>query len=318
MLASKENELVTRICSAQFNSTTEAVNYCRQVCSEHGYTIQCEPLTNNTMYLSCFPEQSSKKRHISSHANYKFLLSHKHTWFFQNICPSTNWPQKFQDRIDQLVDQNQSEISKTIQSEFPESLCDDRQLTDYLNKRRQQKETVERARKLITTSTRLCSLAAANEDWTTRVESDLDKMLKKYSKVLKIPNELLDFMVDIQLEKKNAHEQKSMEVDESRMAVPGCTLFVRSQHQRTHVPERADVTFPINPNLMEYFRDDIQQQPQMMMPPSPYTPVYTNFYQESSFPLQTMHRPNYTGYNSRMVMQPPRHVQSQQPDQPWP
>ncbi|CAO3685053.1 unnamed protein product [Rhizopus stolonifer] len=313
MLSDRENELISHLSSAQFNSTTEALEFSRQVCLEQGFILQCEPQQNNTMHLSCFLEQPSKKK-VSHRPDHKFLLSHHRVWSFQRICPDTHWPQKIRDRINQLLDKEPKDILKIIQTEFPEALWDDRPLTDYWLKKRQERVATERVQRLTMASTRLCTMAASNEDWTTRVESELDKMLKKYSKILKVPNDLLESMVDIQLDKTCLPEKTS----EPRMVVPGCTLFVRSQHQRAHVPERTDVTFPMNTSLMEYFREDVQQQQQqMIIPPSPYTPMYPNFYPENSFSIQGMQRPHYVGYNSRMVMQPPRRVQSQQPDQPW-
>ncbi|KAG1055190.1 hypothetical protein G6F55_009721 [Rhizopus delemar] len=373
------------LCSAQFNSNTEGIEFCRQMCIENGFMIHCERLFNNTIHIYCFREKRSLNK-----PDYKFLLSQKGPyWQLERLCLDTDWPQNIKQRIDQLIHEKMlmTEISERIKTEFPGAVWDDRPLADYIMNRIKKEENVKRVQKLLVASTRLCSLAAASEDWTTRVESELEKMLWKYTKILKVPNELVESMVNIQLDKVYSDIEKSgtrPRVEESKMKsregqdvqvmyVPDCTLFVRSQHTRSsnsaetssrgvsHHPSVSRPLFPevvaavtntslngsflgnnltpfdlTSPNTtmtstsspsiqqrMDYSYHQSSPENHLILSPTQYhqnNQAYSSFYSPETNHTQLFQRSQYMGYN-RMMMQPPRRIQPQQPQQPnqhWP
>ncbi|CAO3627107.1 unnamed protein product [Mucor hiemalis] len=185
-----------------------------------------------------------------------------------------DWPQEVIHKIIQLArqkgqQQELDEIREIIKLQFPQITWNDRRFLNYFmdeRKRQRQKETTERVQKLILSSTKLCSVVAANEDWASCVESDLIKMLNTYKQRTRVSNQSLDTMVDLQMDmihseidtkstgtgggrknmpvhnnKKrkstsNIHQQQQQQqqpVGVQIMSIPSCTLFIRSQPLRS-------------------------------------------------------------------------------------
>ena len=173
------------------------------------------------------------------------------------------WPQEVINKIIQLSRQKKStddEIREIIKLQFPDITWNDRRFLNYLmeeRKRTKQKEITERVQKLISASTKLCSVVAANEDWASCVETDLAKMLDNYRQRTRVSNQSLDSMVDLQLDLihseidkmrknpsldpllPNSTKKRKMfggihHVDGVQiMSIPSCTLYIRSQPLRS-------------------------------------------------------------------------------------
>ncbi|ORE08266.1 hypothetical protein BCV72DRAFT_261590 [Rhizopus microsporus var. microsporus] len=255
-------QLFIRVSCTRFSSSTEGIEVCRQVYGEQGFKTQHVKVADNNIHIYCSRESgnlhNSKKRPFKEELKLLLYKSNHHDiyWRIQMICPNTNWPQMIKERINRLVQQKMqaNEIRETIKSkEFPGIFWDDRSLEGYILKRTRQNQVTERVQKLIMASSRLCSVAATSEEWTSNVERDLYKLISHFTKILGIPVELLESMIDISVDdihsdiektpNRGNKRQDTMEVKmhQSReehpniqtLSIPKHTLFVKDQSSRS-------------------------------------------------------------------------------------
>jgi hypothetical protein len=180
------------------------------------------------------------------------------------VDDSEPWDPTVKEKVVQLIRQKVPSVSirETIQSQFPEITWNDRRFYSYLkeeNKRVRQRRITERVQRLILASTRLCSVVAANEDWSSCVENDLSKLLENYKLKTRLPNQALENSVDLpldmihsEIDKSRAKKQQSQQQqqedqiptkkrkvsaptpsDAQLMSIPSCTLYIRSQPLRS-------------------------------------------------------------------------------------
>ncbi|CEJ02895.1 hypothetical protein RMCBS344292_16888 [Rhizopus microsporus] len=255
-------QLFIRVSCTRFSSSTEGIEICRQVYEEQGFKTQHVKVADNNIHIYCSRESGNihnpKKRPFKEELKLLLYKNNHHDiyWRIQMICPNTNWPQMIKERINQLVQQKMqaNEIRETIKSkEFPGIFWDDRSLEGYILKRTRQDQVTERVQKLIMISSRLCSVAATSEEWTSNVERDLYKLISHFTKILGIPVELLESMVDISVDdiysdiektpNRGNKRQNTMEVKmhQSReehpniqiVSIPKHSLFVKDQSSRS-------------------------------------------------------------------------------------
>lgn len=181
-----------------------------------------------------------------------------------DVDDSEPWDPTVKEKVVQLIRQKVPSVSirETIQSQFPEITWNDRRFYSYLkeeNKRVRQRRITERVQRLILASTRLCSVVAANEDWSSCVENDLSKLLENYKLKTRLPNQALENSVDLpldmihsEIDKSRAKKQQSQQQqqedqiptkkrkvsaptpsDAQLMSIPSCTLYIRSQPLRS-------------------------------------------------------------------------------------
>lgn len=262
------------------------------------------------------------------------------------ICPNTNWPQMIKERINQLVQQKMqaNEIRETIKSkEFPSIFWDDRSLEGYILKRTRQNQVTERVQKLIMASSRLCSVAATSEEWTSNVERDLYKLISHFTKILGIPIELLESMIDISIDdiysdiektsSRGNKRQGTMEVKmhQSReehpniqiVSIPKHALFVKDQSSRstmmiTHSQHHEKIE---SNTYSDHGMFDLATTTTTTTPT--VAAVSTSSSSSSSVPVTTV--PSVRGYNqpfssiydysfaSSMMMRPHMNLMSQMP-----
>lgn len=156
------------------------------------------------------------------------------------------------------------EIRDTIKLQFPEITWSNRRFYNCLKEEKKNanlQNITDRVQRLILASTRLCSVVAANEDWSSCVENDLSKLLDSYKHQTRLSNQNLNTMVDLPIDKiyseiekpkaKKPEEQQHQlnlatskkrklvetlkvgDPDSHVVAVPNCTLYIRSQPLRS-------------------------------------------------------------------------------------
>ncbi|KAI8874639.1 hypothetical protein K501DRAFT_315795, partial [Backusella circina FSU 941] len=176
-----------------------------------------------------------------------------------DVDDSEPWDPTVKEKVVQLIRQKMPSVSirETIQSQFPEITWNDRRFYSYLkdeNKRIHQRRITERVQRLILASTRLCSVVAANEDWSSCVENDLSKLLENYKHKTRLSNQALENSVDLpldmihsEIDKSRAKKQQQEDQvptkkrkvsaptpsDAQLMSIPSCTLYIRSQPLRS-------------------------------------------------------------------------------------
>ncbi|CAO3597444.1 unnamed protein product [Absidia cylindrospora] len=115
------------------------------------------------------------------------------------------WPPEVNDMIIYLAQQRLQthEIRDAVKQRFPMISWNERRFYNRLTeerKRIRQRNTTERARRLICLSTQLCAVVAANEEWSHCVESDLQRMFENFCHLTRLTPESIPSLVDLQLD----------------------------------------------------------------------------------------------------------------------
>ncbi|KAI8992611.1 hypothetical protein BDB01DRAFT_847970 [Pilobolus umbonatus] len=228
--------LLDRLFQTEFVSSTDAIEFCREACGEYGFTIIQDTSVKRDIHIYCsrrgkpcyhynqsFDEdQCDCKWHVVlteiKPYEWKFIrspdpgaLEHNHE---MSSPEELNWPAEIKQRIIQLARQkvHTDEIRETIKLQFPDIIWNDSRFYNYMIEERtrvRQSSIVDKVQRLILISTRLCSVVAANEDWSNGVESDLLKMLDNFKQITRISAQTLNRMVDLQLDMVHSDTDKN-------------------------------------------------------------------------------------------------------------
>lgn len=171
-------------------------------------------------------------------------IQHNHLLSPIKIDP---WPQQVYDRINQLASYvSPSEIRETIKRQFPDITWNNRQFYNCLM---DEQRIVNRVKRLILASTRLCSVVVANEDWSNCVENDLLKLLDSFGRHQAVVDLDID-KIHSDIDKKSyqpspmPRKRKAVDPNAKVVSVPSCILYVRSQPLRHEAPSRRAYTQP--------------------------------------------------------------------------
>jgi hypothetical protein len=113
------------------------------------------------------------------------------------------WPVEVNDMIIQLARQRLQthEIREAVKQHFPDITWNERRFYNRLTeerKRIRQRGVVERSQRLLLLSARLCSIVAANNEWTIYVESELQRLFENFCQLARLTPENINTLVDLQ------------------------------------------------------------------------------------------------------------------------
>ena len=105
-----------------------------------------------------------------------------------------NWPNEVNEFIIGLARRRMQthEIRDMVKQQFPSIAWNERRFYNRLTeerKRIRQRDVMDRSQRLSTVSARVCSLVAANEDWSTCVESEFKRLLNHYCRLARTDGE---------------------------------------------------------------------------------------------------------------------------------
>ncbi|CAO3633569.1 unnamed protein product [Cunninghamella blakesleeana] len=225
--------LYERLLKKPFTDTITAIDYCRNVCADFGFTVKQEASANRNIYVYCSreglpdsqrnPKPAPQRKRPSKRCDcrWRVVLSENENgqWEFRkSMNPNASehnhemmspdemvkaWPMEVNDMIIYLAQQKLQthEIREMVRQRFPSITWNERRFYNRLTeerKRIRQRSTVERTRRLLFLSSQLCAVVAGNEDWAQCVENDLHRMFENYCQLNKITPDILNRLVDLQ------------------------------------------------------------------------------------------------------------------------
>ncbi|KAI8150107.1 hypothetical protein BJV82DRAFT_585885 [Fennellomyces sp. T-0311] len=284
--------LYDRLLERSFPDSASAVEFCRSACAGHGFTVKQEASANKHIYVYCSreglpdslrkPRSSPQRKRPSKRCDcrWRVVLSETepgHWEFRRSLNPNAaehnhemmspdemiqNWPNEVNEFIIRLARQRMQthEIRDMVKQQFPTIAWNERRFYNRLTeerKRIRQRDVMDRSQRLLTVSARVCSLVAANEDWSTFVESEFTRLLNHYCQLARSDGDgLVSFDTDaihiddsqgsnsddssqpddaeptVKRRKSTASSVSGLPKGTQTVHVPGYTLFVRLQSQR--------------------------------------------------------------------------------------
>ncbi|KAI9252473.1 hypothetical protein BY458DRAFT_523117 [Sporodiniella umbellata] len=225
--------LYEKLLKKYFPTSVLAIEYCRAVCGEYGFTVKQEASANKNIYVYCSreglpdsqrnPKPSPQRKRPSKRCDcrWRVVLSEnegKQWEFRKSMNPTASehnhammspnemvkaWPVEVNTTIIQLARQKLQthEIREAVRHSFPEITWNERRFYNRLTeerKRMRQRGVVERAQRLLTLSGKLCALVASSELWATTLEEDLKRMLQDFCQLARFPTEAIPTLTDLQ------------------------------------------------------------------------------------------------------------------------
>ncbi|KAI8146966.1 hypothetical protein BJV82DRAFT_372526 [Fennellomyces sp. T-0311] len=225
--------LFDRLLKRAFPDSVSAIEHCRALCAEFGFTVKQEASANRNIYVYCSreglpdsqrnPKPSPQRKRPSKRCDcrWRVVLSeneHDQWEFRKSMNPSASehnhemmspdemvkaWPAEVNDLIIQLARQRLQthEIRETVKQQFPDITWNERRFYNRLTeerKRIKQRGVLDRSQRLLLLSARLCSVVSANEDWAASVEAEMTRLLESYCQLSRLPQEALRSLSDLQ------------------------------------------------------------------------------------------------------------------------
>ncbi|KAG2184288.1 hypothetical protein INT44_009303 [Umbelopsis vinacea] len=236
--------LYDELLHQDFEDSTSAVEFCRNLAFNAGFTVKQEASANRNIYVYCSREgapdsrrnpkaQRQRKRpskrcdcrwrvvlYQTSNERYQFRrsLNPSASWHNHEMMPQEEmikyWPPEVTDMIITLAGQRMAtnDIRQRVQTRFPEVPWNERRFYNRITeerKRTRYRETTDRVHRLTNLSVRLCSVAAGAEDMAVKVEAELKNMLKQCCDFLKVSPESIASPIDFNQKDNIADEMSS-------------------------------------------------------------------------------------------------------------
>ncbi|KAI9258920.1 hypothetical protein BDA99DRAFT_538843 [Phascolomyces articulosus] len=227
--------LFERLLKRTFPESVSAIEYCRALCAEFGFTVKQEASANRNIYVYCSreglpdsqrnPKPSPQRKRPSKRCDcrWRVVLSeneHDQWEFRKSMNPNASehnhemmspdemvkaWPPEVNELIIRLARQRLQthEIRETVKQQFPDITWNERRFYNRLTeerKRIKQRGVLDRSQRLLLLSARLCSIVASNEDWASSVEQEMARLLESYCQLSRLPPEAIRSLADLQPE----------------------------------------------------------------------------------------------------------------------
>lgn len=207
------NDFYSTLLSKSFKTSTDAITFCRDLCSSHGFTVKQEQSTHKNIYVYCSREglpDSHRNPKVNPQRNrqsqrcecrWRIVLyeNPKTTWEFRKsqnadafihnhplLRPEEikkEWPREVSEKIFELARQRlpTNEIRQQVREQYPDISWDDRRFYNRLSEERQkmkQRDTASRTMRLVNLSAQICMVNAGSDDLFHYVESKLATLLE--------------------------------------------------------------------------------------------------------------------------------------------
>ncbi|KAI7872402.1 hypothetical protein BDF14DRAFT_500650 [Spinellus fusiger] len=245
--------LYQRLLKKGFPDSISAIEYCRDICAEYGFTIKQEASANKNIYVYCSreglpdsqrnPKPSPQRKRPSKRCDcrWRIVLSEneQERWEFRKSLTATAlehnhemmspeemvkaWPPEVSDMIIRLAQQRLQthEIREAVKQYFPDITWNERRFYNRLTeerKRIRQRGVIERSQRLLLLSARLCSIVAGNEGWAICVENDLARMFDNFCQLTRLTPEAIESLVDMQPNQIQSYTSPEKEMQTHRLA----------------------------------------------------------------------------------------------------
>ncbi|KAI9492682.1 hypothetical protein BDB00DRAFT_420580 [Zychaea mexicana] len=234
-----------------FPDSVTAIEHCRDLCAQFGFTVKQEASTHRNIYVYCSreglpdslrnPKSNPKRKRPSKRCDCRWrvvLYQQQGNWVFRkSLNPEAakhnhelmrpeeidrNWPKKVIDFIYELARTNlpTADIRSKVQAEFPELSWNERRFYNRLTEERQKikhREAVTRARRLTDMWERVCVAAAGNEEMSGYIESELARLFSVTCQMTKLDPQTLHPPL-IAGEEEDHQQEQQMEQQQQQQA----------------------------------------------------------------------------------------------------
>ncbi|KAI9322617.1 hypothetical protein BX666DRAFT_1874254 [Dichotomocladium elegans] len=214
--------LYDQLLKLSFPDSVTAIEHCRVLCAQFGFTVKQEASTHRNIYVYCSREgqpdsqrnprtNPPKRKRPSKRCDCRWRIILRECdgrWEFRkSLNPDAaihnhellrpgeidrNWPKAVIDLIQQLAREEAlttANIRGRVQAAFPDLAWNERRFYNRLSEERQKirhRDTVARARHLTELWSRLCMVSAGNEDLSGYVEAEMKKLLASMCEVVRM------------------------------------------------------------------------------------------------------------------------------------
>ncbi|CDH54980.1 hypothetical protein RO3G_06014 [Lichtheimia corymbifera JMRC:FSU:9682] len=250
-----------------FTTSKAAIDFCRNLCAQFGFTVKQESSTHRNIYVYCSregladsvrnPKSNPKRKRPSKRCDCKWRVvlnesKDTHLWRFrksnnpealQHNHPlmrpeevERGWPKQVHELIRELARQHLStqEIRQQVQNRFPDITWNERRFYNRLSEERQkirQQDTTGRAHQLTATWTKVCMAAAGCEELTDYAQTQLMQMLDTICNMAQIPVDSLGNPPALSSEEEEEEEDSQNNHDTATTTPPkGFTVVVIPEH----------------------------------------------------------------------------------------
>ncbi|KAI9276148.1 hypothetical protein BY458DRAFT_488994 [Sporodiniella umbellata] len=196
-----------RLMGINFTESTSAIEHCRELCAEFGFTVKQEASTHRNIYVYCSreglpdslrnPKTTPQRKRPSKRCDCRWrvvLFENDGLWEFRkSLNPEAgkhnhelmhpneierNWPKEVTDLIFELARLRMStqDIRTRVQVQFPDVNWNERRFYNRLSEERQkikQRDTADRTHDLCQLWSKICSLTAGNEELSQFIKHEL-------------------------------------------------------------------------------------------------------------------------------------------------
>ncbi|KAI9259920.1 hypothetical protein BY458DRAFT_273514 [Sporodiniella umbellata] len=208
-----------------FAESKTAIEYCRELCAEYGFTVKQEASTHKNIYVYCSreglpdslrnPKSNPQRKRPSKRCDCRWrvvLYISGGLWEFRkSLNPAAgkhnhelmdpeeierNWPKDVIDYICELARLRMAtqEIRTRVQAQFPDIHWNERRFYNRLSEERQkikQRDATERTRELFQIWSKICTLAAGSGELSQFVKAELSDLHQTLIQTTQVDNSTL-------------------------------------------------------------------------------------------------------------------------------
>ncbi|KAI8995024.1 hypothetical protein BDB01DRAFT_847003 [Pilobolus umbonatus] len=228
--------LYEKLLHRAFPESASAIEHCRNICAEFGFTVKQEASANRNIYVYCSreglpdslrnPKPSPQRKRPSKRCDcrWRVVLSENEDedWEFRkSLNPTASehnhemmtpeemvkaWPAEVNDLIIQMARQRLQthEIREAVKLQFTDITWNERRFYNRLTeerKRIKQRGVIQRTQRLLLLCAQICSIAASNDEWALCVEDDLQRLFENFCRLARLKPDSVDNLVDMEIDK---------------------------------------------------------------------------------------------------------------------
>ncbi|KAI8967362.1 hypothetical protein BDF20DRAFT_231220 [Mycotypha africana] len=210
-----------RLIGMTFDESAIAIENCRELCAEYGFTVKQEASTHRNIYVYCSreglpdslrnPKANPQRKRPSKRCDCRWRVvlfeNEKHKWEFRkSLNPEAgkhnhelmkpeeierSWPKEVTEAICQLarLRLQTQEIRNRVRAQFPNIHWNERRFYNRLSEERQKiklRDSIERTEQLNHLWSKVCMAAAGNEDLYHVVKQELTMLFQSICETVQI------------------------------------------------------------------------------------------------------------------------------------
>ncbi|ORE08187.1 hypothetical protein BCV72DRAFT_334637 [Rhizopus microsporus var. microsporus] len=214
-----------RLMGITFSESAAAIEHCRDLCAEYGFTVKQEASTHRNIYVYCSreglpdslrnPKSNPQRKRPSKRCDCRWrvvLFENEGRWEFRkSLNPEAgkhnhelmhpdeierSWPKEVTDLICELarLRMTTQDIRTRVQAQFPHIHWNERRFYNRLSEERQkikQRDTTERTHDLCQFWSKICALTTGNEELTQFVKGELSTLYQILSEAAQVDDSSL-------------------------------------------------------------------------------------------------------------------------------